>query len=62
MSRVLRMATPQAQLDLFTPRPNVPQWCNLPRTARQTIKAHLATLIRHRAARLRKGKEANDER
>ena len=62
MSRVPWMPTLQTQLDLFTPRPNVPRWCHLPRTARQTIKKHLATLIRHRAARLRKGKEADDER
>jgi len=62
MSRVPQRPTAQSQLDLFTPRPPVPRWSNLPRTARQTIKTHLATLIRRHAVRLRKGKEADDER
>jgi hypothetical protein len=62
MSRIPRRPTAQAQLDLFTPRPPVPRWSNLPRTVRQTIKAHLATLIRQHAARLRNRKEADDER
>lgn len=62
MSRVPRRPTAQAQLDLFTPRVPVPRWCHLPRATRQTIKTHLAALIRQHAARLRKGKEADDER
>jgi len=62
MNRIPRTPTSQTQLDLFTPRPNVPRWSHLPRAARQTIKTHLATLIRRHAARLRKGKEADDER
>ncbi|MCB9920646.1 MAG: hypothetical protein H6822_12540 [Planctomycetaceae bacterium] len=62
MSRVPRTPTSQAQLDLFTPRPNVPRWSHLPRATRQTIKRHLATLIRQHAARLRNGKEADHER
>lgn len=62
MNRVPGRPTTQAQLDLFTPRPNVPRWSHLPRRARQTIKTHLATLIRQHAVRLRNGKEADDER
>jgi len=62
MSRVPRMPTSQTQLDLFTPRPNIPRWSHLPRATRQTIKTHLATMIRQRAARLRRGEEADDER
>lgn len=62
MNRVPQRPTAQTQLDLFIPRPRVPRWSNLPPAAHQTIKSHLATLIRQHAARLRKGKEANDER
>lgn len=46
MSRVPRMPTSQTQLGLFTLRSNVPRWSNLPRVTRQTIKTHLAALIR----------------
>ena len=64
MSRVPQRPSTQSQLqlNLFTPRPNVPQWSHLPPAKQQTIKRHLATLIRQHAARLQKGKEAGDER
>jgi hypothetical protein len=62
MSHVQRMPRSHTQLDLFTPRPNIPRWNSLPRATRQTIKTHLATMIRQRAARLRRGREADDER
>ena len=61
MSRVPQRPMAQEQLDLFTPRPPVPRWSDLPRTTRQMLKAHLAMLIRRHAARLRKEKEADDE-
>jgi len=62
MSRVQQAPTWRAQLDLFTPRPNIPWWNDLPRPVRQTIKTQLATLIRQHASRLSKGKESDDER
>jgi len=42
--------------------PNVPRWSHLTWATRQTIETHMATLIRQHAARLRNGKEADDER
>lgn len=62
MSRVPQKPTSQTQLDLFRPRPEVPQWNHLSRSTRQTIKRQLAALILQHATRLRKGKEADDER
>ena len=48
------------QLQLFTRRPVVPTWTNLPPRARHEIQCRLAQLIRRHAARLNQGKESNE--
>ena len=55
-----RRRTP-AQLELFTPGPEVPRWKDLPARIRQKIETQLAQLIVQYANQPSTGKESDDE-